>query len=98
MQGILRYLGIGSDKARTREQLCRLTGMSDRAVRSEIEKLRNDGVIIINRQDGKGYYISEDPVEMERQYKQNYARAMSILKQQKHLRRKMKEVCNETLF
>ena len=98
MQGILRYLGIGSDNAKTREQLCRLTGMSDRAVRSEIEKLRNDGVIIINRQDGKGYYISEDPVEMERQYKQNYARAMSILKQQKHLRRKMKEVCNETLF
>lgn len=98
MQGILRYLGIGSDKARTRDQPCRLSGMSDRAVRKEIETLRNEGVIIINRQDGKGYYISEDPAEMEKQYKQNHARAMAILRQQRHLRRKIKEVQNETLF
>lgn len=98
MQGILRYLDIGSDKAKTREQLCRLSGMSDRAVRKEIESLRNEGVIIVNRQDGKGYYISEDPAEMERQLRQNHARAMAILKQQRHLRRRIKEVQNETLF
>ena len=98
MQGILRYLVIGSDKAITREQLCRLTGMSDRAVRKEIEALREEGIIIINRQDGKGYYISEDPAEMARQYRQNHARAMAILRQQRHLRRKMKEAQNETLF
>lgn len=98
MQGILRYLEIGSDRAKTREQLCKLSGMCDRAVRAEIEKLRNEGIIIINRQDGKGYYISEDPVEMEIQLRQNHARAMSILRQQRHLRKKIKEMQNETLF
>ena len=98
MQGLLRYLAIGSDKAITRDKLCRLSGMSDRAVRKEIEALREEGIIIINRQDGKGYYISEDPVEMAQQYRQNHARAMAILRQQKHLRKRMKEAGNETLF
>lgn len=97
MQGLLRYLGIGVENARTREQLCNLSGMCDRNVRSEIEKLRNEGIIIINNQDGKGYYISEDVNEMQKQYRQNQARAMSILRQQKHLRKRMAEVANERI-
>lgn len=97
MQGILRYLEIGKDKAKTREQLCELSGLCDRVVRREIEALRDEGVIIINNQDGRGYYISEDVEEMQRQFRQNQARAMSILRQQKHLRRRMAEVVNERL-
>ena len=97
MQGILRYLEIGKDKAKTREQLCELSGLCDRVVRREIEALRDKGIIIINNQDGKGYYISEDVEEMQRQFRQNQARAMSILRQQKHLRRRMAEVVNERL-
>lgn len=98
MQDFLRYLGIGRDNAITRKELCRLSGMCDRAVRREIEALRDEGVIIINHQDGKGYYISNDAEEMVQQYRQNRARAMAILRQQKHLRKKIKEVQNETLF
>jgi DNA-binding transcriptional regulator YhcF (GntR family) len=75
-----------------------LSGISDRAVRREIEALRDEGVIIINHQDGKGYYISNDAEEMVQQYRQNRARAMAILRQQKHLRKKIKEAQNETLF
>ena len=97
MQGTLRYLEIGKDKAKTREQLCELSGLCDRVVRREIEALRDKGIIIINNQDGKGYYISEDVEEMQRQFRQNQARAMSILRQQKHLRRRMAEVVNERL-
>lgn len=97
MQGILRYLEIGKDKAKTREQLCELSGLCDRVVRREIEALRDKGIIIINNQDGKGYYISEDVEEMQRQFRQNQARAMSILRQQKHLRRRMAEVVNERI-
>ena len=97
MQGLLRYLEIGKDKAKTREQLCELSGLCDRVVRKEIEALRDEGIIIINDQDGKGYYISEDINEMQKQYRQNQARAMSILRQQKHLRRRMAEVANERI-
>lgn len=97
MQGILRYLEIGKDKAKTREQLCELSGLCDRVVRREIEALRDKGIIIINNQDGKGYYISEDVEEMQRQFRQNQARAMSILRQQKHLRKRMAEVVNERI-
>lgn len=97
MQDFLRFIGIGKDKAKTREQLCELSGLCDRVVRREIEALRDKGIIIINNQDGKGYYISEDVEEMQRQFRQNQARAMSILRQQKHLRKRMAEVVNERI-
>lgn len=97
MQDFLRFIGIGKDNAVTRGELCTLTGLCDRRVRLEIERLRDEGVIIINHQDGKGYYISEDIEEMQAQYRLNQARAMSILRQQKHLRKRMAEVANERI-
>ncbi len=88
---VVDYIGIGKNNAVTRDYLRECTAMTDRVIRKEIEQARRDGVIIINNQDGKGYYISEDLDDIEKQYKQNNSRAMSILVQQKHLRSKLKE-------
>mgnify|MGYP006936045543 CR=1 FL=1 len=59
MINIYAYLPIGSDSVPvTREQLCRLTGLDDRAVRGEIAKAKRE-VPIVNV--GNGYYIADDP-------------------------------------
>lgn len=86
---ITSYIPEGRDRAITRARLCALTGLSDRTVRREIEEARRRGAIIINTQDGKGYFQTEDLNEIKRQFEQNERRAMSILAQQKHLRKKL---------
>ena len=65
--------------------------MSDRKIRKEIELARLRGEIILNDQDGVGYYRSENVMSLKRQYKQNEHRAKTILAQQKYIRRKLKE-------
>lgn len=81
----------GRANAVTRSYLRTMTGMSDREVRKEIEKLRNDGMLICNNSDGYGYYISNDLEELKKQYKSDTARALSILKRRKYLRNYLKE-------
>lgn len=88
--GIQDLIPFGREKAVTRQALCTLTGMSDRKVREQIEQARREGCIIINNQDGKGYYQTDDLDEIERQYQQQRRRALSVLSQQKHLRRRLK--------
>ena len=92
---ILDYIGFGKAKAVTRDQLCAYTGLSDRAVRKLIEIERNNGAIIINDGDGDGYYQSDKLEDMLVQYRTNNSRAKSILRQQRHLRRKIMEKCAE---
>jgi len=89
---ITDYIPNGKANAVTREQLCAMTGLRDRAVRKLIEIARLDGIAIVNAQDGRGYYISDDPEEIRRQMATNESRAMSILKQQKYLRHRLKEL------
>ncbi|EQB20038.1 hypothetical protein UNSWDHB_2624 [Dehalobacter sp. UNSWDHB] len=88
---ITDYIPEGKENAVTRERLCAVTGLPDRKIREEIERARRKGVIIINAQDGAGYYASEDLRDIARQYQQNERRALSILAQQKHLRKRLKE-------
>lgn len=73
----------------TRKELVRLTGLPDRKVRELIEQKQREGVLILNLQDGKGYFISRDLDKLERQYKQNDHRAKSVLAQQKYLRKEL---------
>lgn len=87
---ISEIIPLGKDNAISRQELCRLTGLADRENRRLIEEARNKGEIIINLQDGRGYYKTEDLAEIKAQYLINNNRAMSILVQQKHLRRKLK--------
>ncbi len=44
----------------TRSELVIKTGETDRAVRKRIQLLREKGYNIINRQDGKGYFLASD--------------------------------------
>lgn len=88
---LLRAIPYGHENAVTRSKLVWLLDMSDRKVRELIEQARRQGEIIINRQDGNGYYRSDDIDEMERQYRQDTSRALSILARRKTLRRRLKE-------
>ena len=87
---ILDYIPFGKENAVKRDYLCAVTGLKDRKVRDLIEHQRRLGEVIINRQDGNGYYRSDEIEDIARQYRQNDSRAMSILVQQKHLRKKLK--------
>ena len=63
----------------TRAELCRITGLSDRAVRNIISELRNDGNWIINR--GEGYYRARSQKDREYVIKEYTSRIakMSII-------------------
>ena len=87
---ITDYIPFGKENAVTRAHLRAATGLSDRKIREEIEQARRRGAIIINAQDGAGYYQSEDIKDIAKQYRQNERRALSIA-QQKHLRKRLKE-------
>lgn len=82
---ITDYIPTGKENAVTRAYLRVVTGLPDRKIREEIEQARRKGAIIINAQDGAGYYQSEDIRDI-----QNERRALSILAQQKHLRKRLK--------
>ena len=84
------YIPYGSDKAITRDELCAVTNMSDRVVRKHIEDARRRGIVIVNKQNGAGYYQSDDLDDIEAQFRINRARAMAILVQQKHLYNRLK--------
>lgn len=80
----------------TREHLRRIVSekadreIPDRTMREWISKARREGMIIANCQDGSGYYRPETREELESQYIQNQHRAMAILAQQKHIRRRLR--------
>lgn len=80
----------GRKNAISREVLAARLDMSDRQMRKAIEEARYAGLIILNDQSGGGYYISDDLLDMRRQYVQDTSRAMSILKRRKPLRDALK--------
>lgn len=88
---IVDLIPKGRENAITRENLRTITGLNDRTLRQEIEDARSKGALIFNEQDGNGYYTSDEISDIARQYRQNENRAMSILVQQKYLRRRLKE-------
>ena len=88
---ITDFIGTGKENAVDRFQLMERTGLSDRAVRKLIQEARERGEIIINAQDGAGYYLTDDVGEMKRQLASNRSRALSVLRQQKYLRQKIRE-------
>lgn len=80
---IVDYIPEGSERAISRKDLCRLTGLTDRNVRSLIEEARRETIIISNT-DGSGYWLfPENPTNHEKQLlykfvKQQESRAKSI--------------------
>ena len=90
---ILSLIPQGKVNAISRTELRYRAQLNDRVMRELIEQERRNGAIILNLQDGRGYYrpAPDELDDVLRQYKQNDRRAMSILVQQKHLRRALKQ-------
>lgn len=84
-------LEYGHENARTRSELVRRTGFNDRAVREILEQARDAGWLVCNDQDGKGYYLAIEVDEIERQYKRDRARALSVLKRLRPFRHRLRE-------
>ena len=92
---IILSIPFGKDNAISREALAAKLNTTDRRMRQMIEDARNQGVFILNDGDGKGYYQTTDLDEMERSYRSDRARALSILKRQKEMRRTLKAAGRE---
>jgi len=88
---VLNLIPNGKKNAIQKQSLMIRSGMNDRRLRQVIEDLRNDGEFICNDQDGKGYYITDDIDDIARQYRNDTARALSILKRRKHMRNFLKQ-------
>lgn len=86
---VLSNIPFRKDRAVTRERLVRLTGIGDRQVRRAIEELRRS-YVIINDQDGRGYYRSGDLNDISRAYYQERARALAVLRRLKPMRELLK--------
>ncbi len=56
---ILDYIPVGHKNAVTRQQLCIMTGISDRKVRNMIAETRR-ATPILNLQNGKGYFLPNE--------------------------------------
>lgn len=82
-------ISVGRENAVTRMTLSEMTGLPDRTVRRLIAEARDEGVLILNA--GDGYYISNDLREIERQYRMDRSRALSVLKRLKTMRRILKD-------
>ena len=87
------YIPTGKENAITRSDLARLLGMTDRAVRKEIELARERGELICN--EGTGYFLAEDIGQIERQYRVDRARALAVLKRLKTMRRMLRDAGKE---
>lgn len=62
---ILDYIPTGHDNAVTRRELTDQTGIKDRAIRDMIRYARRK-IVILNLQDGKGYFIPDMNLPEER--------------------------------
>lgn len=89
---IEEYIPFGRENAIKRAELVALLRLSDRMVRRQIEEARLRGEVILNDQTGAGYFRSNDVAELKRQMAQNRSRALSILRQQRYIRKKIEEV------
>lgn len=65
MTNILDLIPVGHENAIRRSKLCELTGKDDRAMRNLIMEQRNAGAVILNMQDGRGYFRPKLPEEID---------------------------------
>ena len=87
---VLAAIPFGKDKAIDRFALAEKVGLPDRQARKCIEELRGHSYIILNDQDGKGYYRSYDADDIYRAFRQERSRALAILRRMKEMRRVLK--------
>lgn len=85
---VISFIGYGKESARTGKELSRLSGADERQVREIISKAREQ-MVIINDQDGAGYYrplLPEENNNVLRYAGQEESRLKSLTKSMKALR------------
>lgn len=91
MAELYDMIPVGRENAITREALCALTGLSDRAARMALAEARNedngDGFVIVSSSTGAGYYRTDDPVEIRRYVDEIEAKAEALRAPAKKARR-----------
>jgi hypothetical protein len=80
---IAEYIPYGAENAIARHELLKIAqyflgDISDREMRRILETSRQNGNIIINFQNGKGYFRPETREEVEQYIRQEEARAKKI--------------------
>lgn len=71
---------VGKGNAVSRKTLAALTGLSDRSMRSEIEKERRSGILICSHMEtGGGYYLPADEMEIREYYNAQTSRISSLI-------------------
>lgn len=91
INSLMYELHHGVENARSSKYLINALDLhGDRELRSLIEKARAEGCLIINQQNGKGYYLPADIDDLKQQYRQDTNRAMSILTRRKPVRDALK--------
>lgn len=90
IDAVVAELHHSPSMARSRKWLASATHLTDRTVRSCIEAARTDGIFIVAAPTG-GYYITDDLEIIERQYRIDRARALSVLRRLKPMREHLKE-------
>lgn len=81
---------VGRENAISRTMLSVQTGLPDREVRRKIQALRQEGRVIINDGDGRGYYETDDLDVIYKEYQKERGRALAILARLKHMRQILK--------
>lgn len=85
------HIGYGIGAGITLKELASIAGVSERMVRKDIEKARCEGEHIVNFQDGRGYYRTDDREVLRRYLRQERARAINQLKRDSKLYKELKE-------
>lgn len=93
LSGIFSFYNNPIPRERLREILSEMLGrnVSDRMMRKMIETAKNEGMVICNAQDNKGYFLPSTIEELEAQLRSNERRAMAILRQNKVIRREIND-------
>lgn len=87
----VKLLRKGHENARPIRELSRELTLTERVIREMLEGARAQGVLVCNEQDGKGYYLAETLDDIERQYRRDYRRAMSLLVRLKPMRKILRQ-------
>ena len=90
------FIPVGHENAVQMETLMAMTGLNNRSVR---KKIAESDAIILNLQDGKGYFRMNPKTKTERSFAEKYsaqekARGWSVLRKAFRVDKKLNEIAN----
>ncbi len=82
---ICDYIGIGAANAVSKQDLCDMTGLSEREVRRRIAAERDKGVPIVSSSHSKGYYLAETQEDYNVLQREIMSRATKLMRQYRNI-------------